>query len=113
MIYKVLDVISQAEKNFDWDVEAQGHHYDVKWKSNKLVLSLTDSYSFYDECGDVQHKDNTHAMQELDCIAEEFINFTIQVYEAKLEIEKYNYTEYENGFLIPKIKIHPIMYYKY
>lgn len=108
MIYKVLDVINEAESNFIWDVEANGHHYNIEYKNNKLILKLINEYSYYDECDDLQYKSTQQTLKEFDCSSVEFVNFTIDVYETKIDIIRsdYNYFgEYENGYLIPKIQI--------
>ncbi len=110
MIYKVLKTIQEAEKELLFDVEANGHHYDIDYINDKLVISIVDSYTFYDECNNICTKSNKEAISTIKCPIEAFINLVIKIYDAKIDIIRsdYSYFVYENGYVIPKININQV-----
>lgn len=110
MIYKVLKAIQEAEKELLFDIEANGHHYDIDYINNELVISIVDSYTFYDEYDDICTKTNKETISTIKCSIEAFTNFVIKFYNAKIDIIRsdYSYFVYENGYVIPKININQI-----
>lgn len=109
MIYKILKLVDIIESNLNYDVEANGHSYCIKYENGALSLYIVNSYTFYDECGGLTHKDNTEKVDVFDCSIEEYAQFLIYFYEAKLEIERYDESQYENGYLLNKISIYQII----
>ena len=109
MIYKILKLVDTIESNLDYDVEANSHSYCIKYENNAISLYIVNSYSFYDECNEAIHKDNIEKVDVFDCSIEEYCQFLIRFYEAKLELEKYDYSQYENGYLLNKISIYQII----
>lgn len=109
MIYKILYLINKVEEALNYDVEATSHSYCIKYEDGALSVYIVNSYSFYDECNEAMHKDNIEKVDVFDCSIEEYCQFLIRFYEAKLELEKYDYSEYENGYLLKKISIYQII----
>lgn len=110
MIYKILKTIQKIEEELLFDVEANGHHYDIDYINGELVLSIINSYTFYDECDDICTKSNKETISTIKCSIEAFTNLVIKIYDAKIDIIRsdYSYFVYENGYVIPKININQI-----
>lgn len=109
MIYKILKLVNTIEENLNYDVEAKSHSYCIKYDNNALSLYLINSYSFYDECNEPSHKDSIEKVDVFKCSIKEYAQFLIRFYEAKLELAKYDYSQYENGYLLNKISIYQII----
>ena len=104
---KVIEICKEAEDNFYWDVEANSHFYFISWQNGQLLIDEVDSYTYYDECGDITHTDNSYRLEEIKCTLKDYTETIIALFNEQLNYAKYEDSYY--GDIIRYIRINKII----